>query len=672
MDDANLGSATDAEFYFDEGLPVSFSLNYGRVRTTGPALAPDDNTLFSVSDLLAMKASAEDKGTKIGVADHSLTNWNGFTDSSSYDEILAEVNHAKMKSELGLDIHVYIQPGDASARNFVRRNRQRVLNAIEENGIKYAFGITSMPSGSGYLFDDVSAIGIENSSTAPMDPTNIANGFQNFHGFYPGTMRDPYLFHDTNGSVDLGNYVVHAGNPTGGIPAKDPLFGLGTWMIGEDNEGLGVSGDIVDDWDRMFQVMVYRMLAQGKSFFCGSHGSGRNDNTVISNLSTGRGSSGTPVALPGHWSHPYAAKFLKALQDAGHIKCVTINEFAEYLYSDIPDGMDILANPQLKVPQYDINELGPKQPENPAPRGLSGKHAGYSAHDPNAFPLAPPNSPSSDGKFDTPLSMQDVIGPNVQGSRGRKGGLILKANSDSSYGTVNIRQHQKPAGTYKLSFHVEGHSTGKLVPFDTFIVGTRWIWDSIQNQDPDNREMRAQHCLIRPADYNNRDLNLTTPFANFEFYFECPVDPNPVVSATLNQDPGTVNDAATFTLNTISIADAQIHGVSPTSQIHVVTDELNIPSGVAFEVVSAQINGTDLDVVLQIRNDSGSSWAPGSLEIVVLAEVDEQVNPQRAWEVPISDWIYSWQIGFSKDGNDPVTLNDWKIEYFAPVGMRRV
>ncbi len=674
MDDGTRGEYEDAIEFLKLGIPVTLAVNFDNLKDTGPinpypSTTPSIglNSRMSKAQIRELIRIAKDHGTELELAQHSNTNWSGFTQAKTYEEIRAELSTTNIVDEFDQPVRVYVQPGGTIRDTYVGKELGSINQALRDEGLQFAIGLFDTPAGSDRQDINMAApLGMLSSAMDHNSPTDSTGGFQNTTGMRPGILDDPYVFPDA-ATVDIGTLVLPRGVENGSNPPLPDLnSGAIGWLLGEDNTGAGTCGAAAGDWDKTIQFRIFGALAGNMSLQLAFHGEKRSNDTVYTSLSTGQGAGGEK--LPNSMSARHMASLIKRLWLAGHIIPVTLFDWCSYIYSDYADGVDLIGNDNLGIPMFDADERIDALGDMPWPRGMGMPHVGQNSFPPTASGNIHNSMAAPTGmRYASPLDVKAIIGADVAGIRGRAGGMILRANDDADYGTLNFRSPYLAPGRYRFRFDASNYTTGAFRFSELSVYGTRLYRLTEQNlATQGDYQAEALYLPVFADGGQFKQLNVLDQPAglmHFELYFDCPRDGDPWVTKRISVDSGSIADGATAVVgggpHTITHPDLQ-----PGNEIRCWTDEA-LPDGVWITGEITERNGTTNQAVLvvTIHNESGSAFDPGSVAHSVWCKLDRLRRPMLS--SPMGPWIYQLTAQVAKDTATAATLGNFHLDYLA-------
>lgn len=641
------------------GWSPAVSCNWSNLREGGPTIdSANVNARMRKADLRFLADEARANGCELIPLQHSNTNWLNAT-SMTWQQILAELDPRPIEDFFGRKVRVYVQPGDAASQAFVFPRRSLIIEALQYWGIEFAIGLQLTASGAVVSGQTVSGLtqvlqaGLVNSATVIDDPTHVANGFQNMAAAVrPGVITDPYLIPEP-WTVDLGGYVVVRGAKSGSTLLPDPHSGATPWMIGEDNNGLGLEGaSPVTNFSRILQMQILMRLGMGLWTGLAMHGDDRTNDTVVSNLSANRGSAGNPQKLPGHFSSKHLADFCDRLRKKGHCRALNVEEFCEEIVSGFAEGTDLVANPGFAVPQFDIDELQVGLPHMVYPRGASYIGAGQNSQSEiSSFPQRLPAADAS-GRFVSPVPIEEVVGSGVAGYRGSEGGLILMPENQGAYSTVKLGQVMLAPGLYRCRLVGHDYVSGNLQIGPLSVIGVRLRYRTAASIGG-NSVAEPEFTVVQTSGKYQVHNVPGGGEMYVEMYFELPREAEPVATGQITAAVGPVNAGATAVIGVVNVPNAQ-----PGDQAWAILRDVALPAGVG---ILAEVTAPG-KVTLTLVNDSASSFTQASDQwtaFVATKRVDNNVTDVSG---PAGQWVYNVGYTLTKGTNTPITLSHHAFE----------
>jgi len=648
LDDGSIDQVSDLKWFRHYRIPCTMVLNFNSLRTSGeahPSKVAYTNRMLrtQVRDAVRQHKAL---GIPIEAAQHSNSNWTGYGDAMTYQEILDEVDPTEMMAYLDVECPTYVQPGDAGVNDWCKANREQIVKALREHGIQYAFGL--VPASADRT---LGANGIVNATTEALNlmwATENSDGvvFQNGFGQRPGLCNDPHAFGDAY-TIDLGSVVVTRGDRTDPT-AVDPLSGAEPWHLGLDN-GLGsADGDFDADVDRTWTWRYMRMLAMGLSGMVAMHGERRtNDQNVT--LTT----SGTKK-YPDHFSVRHVLATLRALEDAGFIKLCLGSELGQHLYSDYAPGTELLQNPQTKIPHREINDMAVG--DLPYPAGMTSAIAGQNARTLGSTIFIRHTADDANGIITTPTPVADSLGPGVTGVRGKTGGWGMRTGvSNDQYLETYMGFCGLPHGHYRLVFDLN-HEDGALRLAKMMAVGERYALDV---HDFLNLQTGVQGHV-----YQNQ-----TPFAHFDGVQSNPQDGKPgtfefpfyLPKEALAELTGKVASWAMGTLAN-GASDTQVVAVTGASSGLGQSIICRYEEDLKGCTISGEITGED-EVTVTVTNNTGAGQTITTGDLYVAVPLPAHGYNRAERLTALGPWVYQAQFRFAKDGTSEALFSDVRLYY---------
>lgn len=638
-------------------IPVTMAINWNNLRDGGPLDPGGPYTPMRKADLIGLLEFAEKHNTRLEFVQHGNTNMEGWLDDGGWDELLAELDTSQIAAETGQTEFGFIEPGNTEQLTRAQYNAFFLLSALRESGIVWAQGIFDYFNDNELDGDTLSLAGMfTNGDFLYGNPSAITNGVQAaVGGLVPDRSIDPYSLPRPT-TIDLGSYFVVRGMSDGeGGWLESPGSGVAPWALGADNNGLGAEGgSVTADLEYIAQWFICRALGLGLWSMYGFHGDVRSDTAVISKLSAGRGSSGTPAALPGHFSSPYLAWFFDKLRDKGHCRMGTANDWAREVVSGFAEGTDVVENPELAMPFYDIGAREDALPDLPFVRGFSLKGVGSTSQSRLSFPVRMGSNPDSDGRYSPdPTSF---MGANEVGYLGRPGGITLRKNGDTETYEVAMGRAGLASGLYRVSFNVHGYS-GTSAAFTVRSVqalGFRTRFRSEDAFESGLTEVLPEFHVLRSSDVF-KQMSGRAAGSRIVLHLDLPSVAAPHATAAATGAVTNLADDDEVTVGTVTIA-----GAHQGANAFAFPETVALPAGVT---VRASITGRDT-VAIIVRNTSGSPVSIGIAETRWIAVVEKLMTEDVGLQNfgPAQPWRWTWVLRGQADNTTPRTISDYRCE----------
>lgn len=645
-------------------MPISMSISIGTLRDAGNLRGTASNTPMRKADLKAILADFDAEGVEIEILNHANTNWTAVADHGfTWDQILEELDPRPLEDLIGRKVYGYAQPGEAENLAFVQPRMRMIVDALQELGYEYAQGIAQLPNGailSGGAVQPFTAVlggGFYNSSTDLSNITEAPNGIQVLqHAMRPGMILDPFAMPRTI-SLDLTSFFVPRGTKDGSDLLPDPHSGAAPWMFGEDNNGLGAEGGTnVANGHYTAQFLILRALGYGHWMQMAMHGDARSDSIVVSKLSAGRGSAGTPAALPGNFSSKHLASFVQRLRDNGHCRPMTSRQYVIEITSGFAVGTDIAENPNFAVPQIDVGETYESVPDMPFVRGIGVTGVGAQSISTGLFPLdASGVTQSGEGRL-TP-SPASYLGRGVTGWRGRPGGAILRP---TGFETLLTKFRMGGAGlqpgVYRLSFAISNFASGNFTIDKALLIGSRWRYRTIESLPGNTLHQAIPEFTVRSGSSIYTATTVDTVSGEMQFcqYIECPREARP-------HRTGQVSAVAVTSLANgaeVLLGTATVPGVVIGAPVFAFPESQTLPAGVTTKAVAVNRDKVEVYVV----NNSGGVVSITANDWIVVAEHVKAEEGNAMMNGPCSPWSYFYGFEVVKDTSTPMTLSGVRFE----------
>lgn len=662
FDDGTFEQILMARYFVERGIDVTFALNSGTIGS---------GARFGWDDLNALIGIAAENGARVSVCQHSATNWSKYLvgatniyenfnyDSYTYDDILDELDAALVKSETGIDVTGYVQPGDFGPNRFCQFNRELLMKAMREKGFEFAIGLYRGSA------NDEGHTGIAYTASNDqfvIDPiANLGNLHQLTAELKPGIIHDPFSMPDGH-TVDIGGTVVTRGVENGtSAPLPDLNSKAPGWLLGEDNNGTGAEGSVSADCDRTLNWRLARMLGSASWTGIAMHGELRSDESNVA-LATGT------KTYPGHFSAKHLAWILDALRADGHIRLGTAEEYAQEIFSDFAEGVDIISNRSCKVPLWEIGETS--SPDMVIPRGMTLRQGGYSAASTNAHMMTGGTALNSDSNLFTAISsdrvLGNLVGPNALKVRaGMAGGMTFKADAGGP-STAYFQFPMLQGGIYRFSAEIDQVQSGNTWAVQRYgVLGSRAVnyHEAVIESEQTNpfgggdqtglgptvESSGLEFCVLESSTFRHSiDLQDDLPGKLIMHFDANPALCFPQLMAASTQDPASVADGAKLALTPVTI-----EGAVPGARV-VVRFKATPPAGVTVAATVTDIN----EVTATIYNNSGSAYDFGSTEFRFYVENMAAYHKHPVIESNVSPWIFLIYIRVDKDGVNAAALND--------------
>jgi hypothetical protein len=376
----------------------------------------------------------------------------------THDEIVQEFRVDEIMRETGYRVRMAVLPGDPGRQEFYRRNREYVQSVCDSLGIWFINSLSGADSVSTANF---------NPAAIPMDlfsgqSNNFRLGGPTISQARPslGLRRSeiPSGITDISGAVvvervasDLDDYAasLYGSQPdvfykygredqTGVIPPSHDEWTL----TGNGNDASTVG------YTKTLWHFITTRLANNYGF------------AIVGHDSTTGSASSTLGYANGGWSHEHVAWVLAMLQKKGHIKVVGPEEWALWATGEYAPGVDLISNPSMAIPQYDVGDTLGATSEYPWPRGFSaiGTQAGAQPTTTSWYRDIPVEQTGNVAKYERGVagSPYSAVGDSVTGVRGRRGGFFADGSTVTQ---LNIGQGNLKPGRYRFSFAVKPDTT---------------------------------------------------------------------------------------------------------------------------------------------------------------------------------------------------------------------
>jgi hypothetical protein len=477
----------------------------------------------------------------------------------------------------------------------------------------------------------------------------------------PGILMDPFAIMDAF-TMDIGVHAVTRGTRAATFAAKpgvDPLSKVPGWLLGADNEGNGIAGNpATNDFAKTLIHRIMRKLCQNTWFCMAMHGEQRTVDTGIT-LSTG--------VLSGEriWSARHVAKTLRRLEDKGHIRLLSVEEWCAELWSDYAVGTDLIANPSFSIPTEDLGARD-HAPEMLVPRGMTAQLLGNSS--PTFAMHGIKGTMTQTPRFEwvgtaSQEPIRKFLGRDcLRTVRGYPGGMILRPVEDRNATTGFAFQIAAvPAGIYRFELEVSAeNASDKVTLSDFYLLGLRVNVNSraeLSANDTSDGISIPEFCLLEFNDEYLQSVPIADHGRPSRIILHFDADPSrcrPQLfgATTTNRDVPSIAGGASylFALWGATGLETQlaIPGATRGAPCRVFSKQA-IPAGVSLVGTVVE----DGLVEVTIYNDSAVAWNPSNstwfVHVDDVQKIDE-VHP-FAGRSP-STWAFSLGVTLSKDGTD--------------------
>lgn len=652
FDDSNLLQYYDAQIARKWRIPLSM-VTLGDRLVDGGAAGPDvsPNAALKRSQLKALSQEFASDGLGFEVASHTRTNW-GNTNPAALD--MAGIDEELRKDDLedlvGDAVKVFVQPGDAPARNWALKNRELVKERLNRAGYHYAIGLVDQMTADRGGTTAIIAPTVDGNFYDPMAAGNEA--VKQSLGYRPGQILDPFDFVDQF-TTDLGNCVVSRGVKAGGggEPDPDPNSGSRGWILGEDNNGAGAEGSFSADWDRTWQYRYSRYLGSGLGFIVALHGEARTNAQAIA--LTG----GTQV-YPRHMDINHIFWSLRALEDAGFIVLCTLSEWCAYYYADMAPGFEMLNKGDFSIPHVVIGDLS-------AGHYVEPHHMTIGCAGQNTFSRGIFGAGLTDGDGDqlfddeAGATLAEIIGPEVVGELGEAGGVRLRSGAGNDVmPRVTMDFIGLPPGYYKLRIPVWKDS-GNITVGENVQVAARYVRPTLTNINEatglvDDLRLQA-HLVGGSSDYQQLLSMPDDQWLALDIPIFCGAELEPTASGKVAHTAGSIAAGGTESF-TVTVTDAR-----PGAPCKVFTEEA-LQAGL---VATAEITDLDEATVTITNYSAGALTPPAGDYLVICPLLTDQTMDRPAQHGPMGQWLHTYRIDIGKDGLSEGKIGKCSLRYLG-------
>lgn len=543
--------------FLRRGIPVTLALNMGSIdENCDRNTTPGDRLCWEY--IRRLQRLALNNGTKLEIANHSRLNFSTLTAQWTEGDLRYELDGDIFARRLGewARPKVYIQPGGAEA-SWPMGHWDLVEEILRERGYIGAWvpGPATGDSLRWNGFHPTNPADIYQRPNGSKPIKRLANDSGSWKiGVRPGPHNDPF-FMSSGSTLDLGNYVVerHLNSPSRS----------NTWYVGAHPTLTGVaSADYLKTWGAVYSGTLASNLWMSLVLHDSVHS---NTETIDFKASS--------VQSSGHFSPDHVAWTLAELQRKGHVKLVTATEWFEGIDEYYAPGTDLIGNPELRIPQFDIGDtIGM---HFPVPRGLGTR--GFANDDiVNArFAFYVPFG-GTKGKVDsTGLAalgrdhFYKRMGPGVAGPLGSRGGVDVgwDGSSDAMGLQIFSMGHLAP-GRYRYTFWVKPKATGatdvRISNVGAAAIRLRWLTEANVEAPQATSFATADTIVSVVNNFPNKNLDLEEggPWQQVRLYFTLPDDPLSYESYDRWDNPGRLATLA----DSVAYAYAELinAGLTPT------------------------------------------------------------------------------------------------------------
>lgn len=441
--------------FLRRGLAVAVSLNADNIGESG---------YMTWADIRDLQAFARLHGTTLHIIQH--TNGNFETPFLlTHDEIVAELETSEIFAETGYRPRFLAIPGDAGRREFFKRNRQYMQSVADSLGLWYTDYNTGLSQTTG---DSTFSLSFE---PAVVDLDNYAAQRSNFKTPDMGWMSPmssalrtellsstfdlgtvavervgswPSQYDSASHFTPLSHYLYGSWNITG----VEPPRAVSEWTMTGKGGAANATGLYRKTWANMYSSA----LATNRGFAVVLHDS--------ASARTGDFATGITATEynAGGLSPEHMAWTLAMLQAKGHIKVVGPEEWAEWVTGEYAPGTDLINNPRMIIPQFDIGDTLGATSEYAIIRGLGTNGVNITNHSATSqFGSVPIENTGNVAKYVRRVGSSSAdspyyaIGDSVTGVRGRSGGAQMFADGSNPGRVRLVFGNLRPGGRYLFS-----------------------------------------------------------------------------------------------------------------------------------------------------------------------------------------------------------------------------